>query len=114
MSEKQRYCSDFKAICKYQGFQIVIPYPQSEEQLSIFIENEGKYRITLGKEGGYVRKIDNFLNKLENYKQSLIKEQAKLETKLSAAASALNNMNSYSEQIQSLQQELIKLDKHFR
>ena len=99
-----------EVICEYQGFQIVFSSVPSNNEAIVFVQNEGKYRLALGKSGGYMKKIDNLLNNLGSYRDKLCEEKQRLEEKLSDAASSLENMYSYSEQIEKLRAEITEID----
>ena len=99
-----------EVMCEYQGFQIIFSALSSNEGVVVFVQNEGRYSLTLGKSGGYITRVDNLLNNLGNYKDRLCEEKRKLEEGFSAAASELENMVSYSEQIERLQDEIAEID----
>ncbi len=99
-------------LLEYRGFKIVLPAGMSEQKPFIWLERAGKYYVELGDaKGGYLARIDNFIDKLPKHLERLENGLEQLVSRKSFIEGSLNEGDKYSTKIDSLRRKLERIDK---
>lgn len=100
-----------KIICKYHGFDLIVPTNLSVDKPYLYIQRNGKYSIDLGQTilGDLVR-IDNFFNDFEKYLKKLEEELSKLNKRQEDVKTELSKKESYIDIINELKKDVETLD----
>ena len=104
--------SDEKVLMYYRGFKIIVsPKQYDADNLFIYLEGKRRYYIKLGNSPmGYLVRINNFINKLEDYLKGLKTRFNSNMDYYKQGSFELAKKDSYSEEITKLKQELKKID----
>ena len=96
----------------YRGFKIIVsPKQYDADNLFIYLEGKRRYYIKLGNSPmGYLIRINNFINKLEDYLKGLKTRFNSNMDYYKQGSFELAKKDSYSEEITKLKQELKKID----
>ena len=99
-------------LLEYRGFDIVLPSGMSEEKPFIWLCRAGRYFVELGESsGGYLARIDNFIDKIDKHREKLQGALDELTTREGLIRSALDEPDNYSEKIEQLKARLKHIDK---
>ena len=104
--------NDEKVLMYYRGFKIVVsPKQYDADNLFIYLEGKRRYYIKLGNSPmGYLIRINNFINKLEDYLKGLKTRFNSNMDYYKQGSFELAKKDSYSEEITKLKQELKRID----
>ncbi len=104
--------SQEKKLATYRGFSLILPAYLMKEKPYVYLEKEGKHRVELGVlEKGLLIRIDNYLDALPERLKKLQKELKKMRAREASLKVELTKKEDYTEQIDSVQLELARLDK---
>ena len=96
----------------YQGFKIMLPKNMILEKPYIVLQNHGRYSIELANsELGYLTRLDNFLENLENHYIRLCERLEDLINDEKQTKEEISKLKFYGEEIEQLEEKLKELDK---
>lgn len=96
----------------YRGFEIILPSNMAKEKPFVWLKQNGKYYVELGKtESGILVRIDNFLDRLNGYLQNLTNELLKLEERQKGLTKELESPETFAGKIEHCKQKLNEIDK---
>lgn len=101
-----------QSLLEYRGFEVVLPAGMSEDKPFIWLCRAGRYYVELGEaSGGYIARIDNFIDKINKHREKLQTALDQLIAREKFINSALGQADKYSSKIEHLQWKLKKIDK---
>lgn len=101
-----------KTLVSYRGFDIVLPSNMTFEKPYIWLSRQGKYYVELGDADiGNLKRIDYFLDTLDDHLEKLKFQLTKLMNKEKELKEELSKDENYNEQIEKYKAEVAKLDK---
>lgn len=109
-----RSMSRDRSLFKYRGFMIAIPARMEAEDPFVYLVREGRYRVNLGdKERGYMIRIDNYLDGLDERSERLqreldilLKEQAETEVELIETDDYGGKIEEYTARLEEIDRQL--------
>ena len=96
---------------EYRGFRLVIPPYLRTEDPSLLIRREGEYRLSLGTEGGFVRRIDRFVDAFSEQLKSRKEAQRRLNARKRVLMAELAKDDGYAEEIEARRRQIEEIDK---
>lgn len=103
---------DERALFDYRGFMIVLPAGMDADHPYLCLVREGRYKVDMSdKETGMLIRIDNFLDKMDDYVARVRREKELLEQELTEIEIELTEADSYADMIEACTQKLEKLDE---
>ena len=85
---------------EYAGFEIYSPGYCPNDKLYIYLKRKGEYRLEISRTAqGMMVRIDNFLEKLNEYAQSIQDEMNQMSSFVRQAKAELDKVESYKKQI---------------
>ena len=104
--------TDESVLLEYRGFEIVLPAGMSEDKPFVWLRRDGKYYVELGESsGGYLTRIDNFIDKIDKHLGKLQDALSQLCIRKSYIEDCLKERDVYKDKIEGLQRALAKIDK---
>lgn len=101
-----------KALSSYQGFSIVAPANVSPNDPFLYLVGANRYRVPLGTSPrGYLIRIDNFLNRLDAYREKTLEKIERLAARESELLARLNEAEDYGSRIREMQLKVDALDE---
>ena len=103
---------DERALFDYRGFMIVLPAGMDADHPYLCLVREGRYKVDMSdKETGMLIRIDNFLDKMDEYVARVQREKELLEQELAEIEIELSEADSYADMIEECAEKLDKLDE---
>ena len=100
-----------KVITVYHGFKILLPAYMAPDKPYVLLVNSGRYEVELGAtEHGNLRRIDNFINSLEDYYRELASALARFEMTEKDLRKEISEHKSYADEIKYYKQRVAELD----
>lgn len=101
-----------KNLMVYRGFELILPANMMKEKPHIWLKRKGKYHLELGdSEVGNLKRIDNFLDDLEEHLKKLKETMARLKDEEGKLQSELTKKENFSDMIEKYKEKLKILDK---
>ena len=101
-----------RPLYNYRGFTIVLPAGMSAEHPYLCLVREGCYKVDMSdKEAGILIRIDNFLDKMDDYVARVRREKEVLEQELAETETELAEMVNYADEIDEVTAELAEVDE---
>ena len=101
-----------RALFDYRGFMIVMPAGMHQDHPYLCLVREGRYKVDMSdKETGMLIRIDNFLDKMDEYVARVQREKELLEQELAEIEIELSEADSYADMIEECTEKLDKLDE---
>ncbi len=101
-----------RELTKYQGFSIILPTNMTKEKPFIYLKRSNSYYVELGDtELGGLKRIDNFLDNMNEHIKKLNDALRQYSEKHTALKEYLSKDESYADEIISLKRKLEKIDK---
>ena len=99
-------------LLEYRGFDIVLGAGMSEDKPFVWLCREGRYYLELGEaSGGFLSRIDNFIDKLDKHLEKLQSGLSSLCIRKSYIEDCLKERDSYAGKIETLKASLRKIDE---
>ena len=101
-----------RKILIYRGFDVVLPSNMTLDKPYILLVREGRYSVELGeKEVGNLIRIDNFIDKLDEYLGQLRSAHSALVKRMSDIEVELSKNENYKDQIDYFRSRVEQIDK---
>lgn len=95
----------------YRGLRVVIPSGASMPVNRIYLVNNGKYLVDIGKkESGVLKRIDSFIESMPKKLDDIKKNQQALIIRIHEIEDTLHDLPDYSEQIRDTKKKLDEVD----
>ncbi len=100
-----------RKVCRYHGFDVILPTNMTLDKPYIYLRREGKYTVDMsGSEVGSLRKIDMFLESLDERLSRLENELKELKRRRTQIKEQLKNKEDLTDKINACRQRLTALD----
>ncbi|MBO5754565.1 MAG: hypothetical protein J6R89_00760, partial [Clostridia bacterium] len=95
----------------YRGFRLSVPPYFRADEPFLLAKREGEYRLSLGVEGGYARRVDGFIDHFDEQMQKQKDKLRALNAKKRTLMAELKKDDGYAEQIENCRQRIAEIDK---
>lgn len=98
-------------LCEYRGFRLSVPPYVRTTDPSLIVRREGEYRLPLGAEGGFVRRLDRFVDEFAEQLKNRKDVQRRYNARKRVLTAELAKDDGYAEEIESRRRQIEEIDK---
>ena len=95
----------------YRGFRLSVPPYFRADDPYLLAKREGEYRLSLGVEGGYARRVDSFIDRFEEQLKLRKETLRRLNGKKRTLMAELKKDDGYAEEIEGCRRQIAEIDK---
>jgi superfamily II DNA/RNA helicase len=98
-------------ISLYRGFLLSVPPYFRENDPFLLLKREGEYRLPLGVEGGYARRVDGFIDRFAEQLQRRKDKLRALNAKKRTLVAELKKDDGYAEEMEERRRQIAEIDR---